>query len=209
MILIPLGIVFLFFFFLHNPNLRRRNWKWKETWRIEQNEVRALSDKLQSSEREISLSYPAVNLDVGEFKKISNKRIPHKCIRTISPNALQNVLKIPLLHRPSWLSRDDRRKTGDWQFFIQTIPNSSICSIDECSTWEIEEKTGTNHLLESQAAFQTACQQVVNWLGIDLCTALSSATHTEVKFKMLSFHKKWKSALGPAQSRLKGPECHS
>ena len=62
------------FFFLHNPNLRRRNWKWKETWRIEQDEVRALSDKLQSSEKEIFLFSLAVNLDVGEFKKISNKR---------------------------------------------------------------------------------------------------------------------------------------
>ena len=105
--------------------------------------MRALSDKLQSSEKEIFLFSLAVNLDVGEFKKISNKRIPHKCIRTISPNALQNVLKIPFTpssHRLEWLSSGDRGKTGDWQIFIQTIHNSSICSVDKSSTWEFEEK---------------------------------------------------------------------
>ena len=193
------------FFFLHNPNLRRRNWKWKETWRIEQDEVRALSDKLQSSEKEIFLFSLAVNLDVGEFKKISNKRIPHKCIRTISPNALQNVLKIPFTpssHRLEWLSSGDRGKTGDWQIFIQTIHNSSICSVDKSSTWEIEQKRQEQIIYwNPKSLFR---QPVSNWLGIDLCTTLSSATHTTLKWNL-----KCSPSLDPAQSRLKGPGCHS
>ena len=164
--------------------------------------MRALSDKLQSSEKEIFLFSLAVNLDVGEFKKISNKRIPHKCIRTISPNALQNVLKIPFTpssHRLKWLSSGDRGKTGDWQIFIQTIHNSSICSVDKSSTWEFEEKK--QELIIYWNPKSLFRQPVSNWLGIDQCTTLSSVTHTEVKFKMFSFHKKWKCALGPVQSR--------
>ena len=47
------------------------------------------------------------------------------------------------------------------------------------------KKTGTNHLLESQVAFQTACQQLVGHWSVHN-TFQWHSHHTEVKFEMLS-----------------------
>ena len=110
---------------------------------------------------------------------------PHnfsKCFAKCAENPVYSIDSSTRMVVERW-QRKDRRLTNIHSNHSQFI-NMWRWQILHMGNWT--KKTGTNHLLESQVAFQTASQQLVGHWSVHN-TFQCHPHHTEVKFEMLSF----------------------